>query len=218
MPLASELQNAIKKGLTLTLTNNSTLSYEQAKNYLTITYLDASGQQVDATDRNTHVLSFTVAVKKAEDGGFIAVRQMVLKDVPTHEERSGKLGDADWTFTNNAKITQDDSTKATDSAEDVYRSSVFEKSVAIDGKRQDYITDNTTVNYDDVKDQKLLYRIRLVTTGTETGEILIEDTLPEETELTVSGDKIRLFVDNKQYGWYEGNRWSMDRYDKKRIS
>lgn len=213
--LASELQNAIKKGLTLTLTNNSTLSYEQAKNYLTITYLDASGQQVDATDRNTHVLSFTVAVKKAEDGGFIAVRQMVLKDVPTHEERSGKLGDADWTFTNNAKITQDDSTKATDSAEDVYRSSVFEKSVAIDGKRQDYITDNTTVNYDDVKDQKLLYRIRLVTTGTETGEILIEDTLPEETELTVSGDKIRLFVDNKQYGWYEGNRWSMDRYDKK---
>ena len=87
--------------------------------------------------------------------------------------------------------------------------------MAIDGKRKDYITDNTTVNYDDVKDQKLLYRIRLVTTGTETGEILIEDTLPEETELTVSGDKIRLFVDNKQYGWYEGNRWSMDRYDKK---
>lgn len=42
------------------------------------------------------------------------------------------------------------------------------------GKRDEYITGDTTVNYDDVKDQKLLYRIRLVTTGTETGEILIK--------------------------------------------
>lgn len=213
--IASELQEAIEKGLTLTLTDNSTLNYEQAKDYLTITYLDASNNNVKANDNNTPVLSFTIAVKKAENGGSIAVRQMVLNDVPTHEVRSDKPGNADWTFTNNAEITQDGNTKANASAEDVYRSSVFEKSVAIVGKRQDYITGDTTVNYDDVKDQKLLYRIRLVTTGTETGEILIEDTLPEETELTVSGDKIRLFVDNKQYGWYEGNRWSMDRYDKK---
>ena len=174
--------------------------------------MDASGQQVDANDRTTHVLSFTVAVKKVENGSSIAVRQMVLKDVPTHEERSDKPDGEDWTFTNSAKITQDDSTKATDSAEDVYRSSVFEKSVAIDGKRDNYITGNTTVSYDQVQNQKLLYRIKLVTTGTETdytkdGKILIEDTLPEETELTVSRDKLKLCVDNEWYDWSAGARW-----------
>ena len=158
------------------------------------------------------MLSFTVAVKKAENGSSIAVRQMVLKDVPTHEERSDKPDGEDWTFTNSAKITQDDSTKATDSAEDVYRSSVFEKSVAIDGKRDNYITGNTTVSYDQVQNQKLLYRIKLVTTGTETdytkdGKILIEDTLPEETELTVSRDKLKLCVDNEWYDWSAGGRW-----------
>ena len=212
--IASELQKAIEDGLTLTLTDNSTLNYQQAKDYLTITYLDASNNKVEASDKNTPVLSFTIAVKKAENGGSIAVRQMVLNDVPTHEVRSDKPGNADWTFTNNAKITQDGNTKASDSAEDVYRSSVFEKSVAIDGKRDEYITGDTTVNYDDVKDQKLLYRIRLVTTGTETGEILIKDALPTGTELTVNGDKIRLYVDNERYGWYESSRWSLDRYNK----
>lgn len=205
--IASELQEAIEKGLTLTLTDNSTLNYQQAKDYLTITYLDASNNKVDANDNNTPVLSFTIAVKKAENGPSIAVRQMVLNDVPTHEVRSDKPGNADWTFTNNAEITQDGNTKANASAEDVYRSSVFEKSVAIDGKRQDYITGDTTVNYDDVKDQKLLYRIRLVTTGTETGNIVITDTMPTGTELTVNGDKLRLYVDNEQCSWNPAERW-----------
>ena len=213
--IASELQKAIEKGLTLNLTGNQTLNYKQAKDYLTITYLDAENNNVDANDNNTPVLSFTVAVKKAEGGGSIAVRQMVLKDVPTHEVRSDKPGNADWTFTNNAKITQDGSTKANASAEDVYRSSVFEKSVAIDGKRETYFTGNITVNYDEVKDQKLLYRIRLVTTGTETdytqdGKILIEDTLPTETELTVHRDKLKLCVDNEWYDWSAGGRWHVN--------
>lgn len=206
--IASELQKAIEDGLTLYLTgSNSTLNYAQVEKYLTIAYFDAFNNKVDANDANTHVLSFTVAVKKAEGDDSIAVRQMVLKDVPTHEVRSGKPEGADWIFTNNAKITQDGSTKASDSAEDVYRSSVFEKSVAIDGKRQDYITGDTTVNYDDVKDQKLLYRIRLVTTGTETGNIVITDTMPTGTELTVNGDKLRLYVDNEQCSWNPAERW-----------
>lgn len=213
--LASELQEAIEKGLTLTLTNNRTLNYEQAKKYLTITYLDASNNEVGAKDSTAHVLSFTVAVKTAEDdSSSITVRQMVLNNVPTHEVRSDKPEGADWTFTNNAKITQYGDTKANVSAKDVYRTSVFEKSVAIDGKRQDYITDNTTVNYDEVKDQKLLYRIKLVTTGTETGDIVIKDTLPKGTELAVSGDKIRLCVDNEWYSWYASSRWGLEWYDK----
>ena len=210
--IASELQNAIENGLTLTLTDNRTLNYEQAKDYLTITYLDASNNKVEASDKNTPVLSFAIAVSGAENGGSIAVRQMLLKDVPTHEVRSGKPEGTDWTFTNNAKITQDGNTKANDSAEDVYRSSVFEKSVAIDGKRETYFAGNTTVNYDEVIDQKLLYRIRLVTTGTETGSIVITDTMPEGTELTVNGDKLRLYVDNEQCSWYDSNRWHV-KYD-----
>ena len=207
--LASELQNAIEKGLTLTLTDNSTLNYEQAKKYLNITYLDAYNNEVDAKDSATHVLSFTVAVKTAED---ITVRQMVLKDVPTHEVRSDKPEGADWTFTNNAMIMQDGIEKANDSAKDVYLTSVFEKRVSIDG-RDTYLTEDNKVNYDKIKDQTLMYSIKLVTTGTETGSIKIVDALPKGTNLTVHRDKLRLCVDNEWYDWSAGARWHAEYKD-----
>lgn len=204
--IASELQEAIEKGLTLTLTDNSTLNYEQAKDYLTITYLDASNNKVEVSDKNTPVLSFTIAVKKAENGGSIAVRQMVLNDVPTHEVRSDKLEGADWIFTNNAKITQYGVPKANDSAEDVYRTSVFEKKVSIDG-RDTYLTEDSKVNYDDIQNQTLMYSIKLVTTGTETGNIVIEDILPEGIvfDTTNAANKFKLYVDNVQRAWNGGN-------------
>ena len=212
--IASELQNAIENGLTLTLTNNSTLNYEQAKKYLTITYLDASGNLVNSTNTFTHVLSFTVAVKTAEDGSSITVRQMLLNNVPTHEVRSDKLEGADWTFTNNAKITQNGNIKANDSAEDVYRTSVFEKKVSIDG-RNTYLTEDSKVNYDDIQNQTLMYSIKLVTTGRETGKIVIEDTLPEGTvfDLADAANKFKLYVDNVQRAWSGGN-WLLENYPK----
>ena len=210
--IASELQEAIEKGLTLTLTDNRTLNYAQAEKYLTITYLDASNNKVEANDNNTHVLSFTVAVNTAEDG---TVRQMLLKDVPTHEVRSDKLEGADWTFTNNAKIMQGGNAKANASAKDVYLTSVFEKRVSIDG-RNNYLTKDSKVNYDDIKDQTLMYSIKLVTTGTETGSIDIVDALPKGTELVVSGDKLKLFVDNEQRSWNPADRWKLDWYDKQK--
>ena len=207
--LASELQNAIEKGLTLTLTNNRTLNYAEAEKYLTITYLDAYNNEVGAKDSATHVLSFTVAVKQAENGGSITVRQMVLKDVPTYEERSDKLEGADWTFTNNAKIMQGGNAKANDSAKDVYLTSVFEKKVSIGG-RNNYLTEDSKVNYDDIKDQTLMYSIKLVTTGTETGKIVIEDALPEGVvfDTTNAANKFKLYVDNVQRAWVGGN-WTI---------
>ena len=214
--IASELQEAIEKGLTLNLTGNQTLNYKQAKDYLTITYLDAENKNVDANDNNTPVLSFTVAVKQAENGGSIAVRQMLLNNVPTHEVRSDKPEGEDRTFTNNAKITQDGSTKANDSAKDVYLTSVFEKKVSIDG-RNNYLTEDSKVNYDDIKDQTLMYSIKLVTTGTETGKIVIEDALPEGTKLTVHRDKLRLCVDNEWYDWSAGARWHAN-YEKNKLT
>lgn len=207
--IALELQNAIEEGLTLTLTDNRTLNYAEAKKYLTITYLDAYNNEVDAKDGTTHVLSFTVAVKTAGD---ITVRQMVLKDVPTHEERSDKPEGADWTFTNNAMIMQDGIEKANDSAKDVYLTSVFEKRVSIDG-RDTYLTEDNKVNYDEIKDQTLMYSIKLVTTGTETGKIVIVDALPKGTNLTVHRDKLRLCVDNEWYDWSAGARWHAEYKD-----
>lgn len=205
--IASELQEAIEKGLTLTLTDNHTLNYEQAKKHLIITYYGASGQQVDAKNTTAHVLSFTVAVKTAEDdSSSITVRQMVLNNMPTHEERSGKPEGVDWTFTNNAKITQYGVPKANDSAEDVYRTSVFEKKVSIDG-RDTYLTEDSKVNYDDIQNQTLMYSIKLVTTGTETGNIVIEDILPEGIvfDTTNAANKFKLYVDNVQRAWNGGN-------------
>lgn len=91
------------------------------------------------------------------------------------------------------------------SARDIYRCHrSFEKAVAIDGKRETYLTGDTTVDYAEVKDQTLLYRITLVTSADESGEIVFEDTLPEGTAWGTGGDKNKLFVDGVQQNWYNG--------------
>mgnify|MGYP004654996219 CR=1 FL=1 len=91
------------------------------------------------------------------------------------------------------------------SAGDIYRCHrSFEKAVAIDGKRETYLTGDTTVDYAEVKDQTLLYHITLVTSADENGDIVFEDTLPEGTAWGTGSDKNRLFVDGVQQNWYNG--------------
>ena len=80
----------------------------------------------------------------------------------------------------------------------------FEKAVAIDGKRETCLTGDTTVDYAEVKDQTLLYRITLVTSADESGEIVFEDTLPEGTAWGTGGGNNKLFVDGVQQNWYNG--------------
>ena len=207
--IASELQSAIEAGLELHLTDGTTtLSYAQAQKYLDITYQDANGRAIQPTDGTTHVLRFTVAVKQAEDGSSIAVRRIVLNSVPTHEARGDTPTGAEWTFNNSAKITQDGSEKANASDKDTYHCyRTFEKMVAVDGKRADYITGDTTVNYDEVSGQTLLYRIVLVTSADETGDIEFEDTLPEGTTWGSDKYKNKLYVDGVVRNWREN--WSV---------
>ena len=89
------------------------------------------------------------------------------------------------------------------SARDIYRCHrSFEK--AIDGKRETYLTGDTTVDYAKVKDQTLLYHITLVTSADENGDIVFEDILPEGTAWGKGSDKNRLFVDGVQQNWYNG--------------
>ena len=91
------------------------------------------------------------------------------------------------------------------SARDIYRCHrSFEKAVVLDGKRETYLTGDTTVDYAGVKDQTLLYRITLVTSADENGDIVFEDTLPEGTAWGTGSDKNRLFVDGVQQNWYNG--------------
>ena len=91
------------------------------------------------------------------------------------------------------------------SARDIYRCHrSFEKAVAIDGKRETYLTGDTTVDYAEVKDQTLLYHITLVTSADENGDIVFEDILPEGTAWGKGSDKNRLFVDGVQQNWYNG--------------
>lgn len=91
------------------------------------------------------------------------------------------------------------------SARDIYRCHrSFEKAVAIDGKRETYLTGDTTVDYAEVKDQTLLYRITLVTSADESGDIVFEDILPEGTAWGTGGGNNKLFVDGVQQNWYNG--------------
>lgn len=91
------------------------------------------------------------------------------------------------------------------SARDIYRCHrSFEKAVAIDGKRETYLTGDTTVDYAEVKDQTLLYHITLVTSADENGEIVFEDILPEGTAWGKGSGNNKLFVDGVQQNWYNG--------------
>lgn len=189
---AAELEEALENGLTLTLHDGGTMTYAQAKadKVITVTYYsgaNGTGGTVTANDPSTRVRSFTIQINKA-DGN--PVRRVEVTGIPTHEDRSNVTAGEKWSYKNSVSI-QGTSKSAT--AEDTYHSyKSFEKRVSATSSKNeaDYESGNQTYQYGKVSGKNLHYQLVVQTAAEDDADIVITDTLPENTEFKTNCVKI----------------------------
>lgn len=193
---AAELEKALENGLTLTLHDGGTMNYADAKaaGVIAVTYYsgaDGTGGTVTANDPSTRVRSFTIQINK-EDGN--PVRRVEVKDLPTHEDQSNVPTGEKWTYKNSVSI-QGSSQRA--EAEDTYHSyKSFEKRVSANSDQDEsgYQSGDQTYQYSDLSGNNLHYQLVVQTAAEDDADIVITDTLPENTEfktdwVTIGMDK-----------------------------
>ncbi len=193
--IAKELDDAIKANLTLTMHDNTRLTYAEADaagNTIEMTYYaDRDGTtQVNAGDSSTRVRSFSIHVKAADDQN--PVRSISVTGIPTHEERDDVPTGEVWTYKNTIHI-QGVSGDASDT--DTYRSyKKFEKGVAAtsSGDETGYLTGSNTFEKNDLGGHKLRYQLVLQTDQDDADAIEVTDILPENVGFKVENVKIAL--------------------------
>ena len=193
--IAKELDDAIKANLTLTMHDNTRLTYAQADaegNTIEMTYYaDRDGTtQVNANNSSTRVRSFTIHVKAGD--GQNPVRSISVTGIPTHEERDDVPTGEVWTYKNTIHIQ---GVSGNDSAEDTYRSyKKFEKGVAAksSGDETGYLTGSNSFELSDLSGNNLHYQLVLQTSADDRDEITVTDTLPENVGFKVDNVKIAL--------------------------
>lgn len=192
---AAELDAAIKANLTLTMHDNTTLSYQQAinaGNTIEITYYSGigGGGIVTANDPTTHVCSFAIKVTAGNQNN--PVRSISVTGIPTHEERDDVPTGEVWTYKNTIHI-QGVSGEASDT--DTYRSyKQFEKGVAAksSGDETSYLTGSNSFELSDLSGNNLHYQLVLQTSADDRDEITVTDTLPKNVGFKVDNVKIAL--------------------------
>ena len=181
---AAELEKALENGLTLTLHDGGTMNYADAKaaGVITVTYYsgaNGTGGTVTANDPSTWVRSFTIQINK-EDGN--PVRRVEVKDLPTHEDQRNVPTGEKWTYKNSVSI-QGSSQRA--EAEDTYHSyKSFEKRVSANSDQDEsgYQSGDQTYQYSKLDGKNLHYQLVVQTAAEDDADIVITDTLPENTE------------------------------------
>ena len=193
--IAKELDDAIKANLTLTMLDNTKLTYAQAGNTIEMTYYADrdSTEQVNAGDSSTRVRSFSIHVKAGD--GQNPVRSISVTGIPTHEERDDVPTGEVWTYKNTIHI-QGVSGKASDT--DTYRSyKKFEKGVAAtsSGDETGYLTGSNTFEKNDLGGHKLRYQLVLQTDQDDADAIEVTDILPENVDFAINSVQISLDED-----------------------
>lgn len=193
--IAKELDDAIKANLTLTMHDNTRLTYAQADaegNTIEMTYYaDRDGTtQVNAGDSSIRVRSFTIHVKAGDNQN--PVRSISVTGIPTHEERDDVPTGEVWTYKNTIHI---DGVSGDASDTDTYRSyKQFEKGVAAksSGDETGYLTGSNSFELSDLSGNNLHYQLVLQTSADDRDEITVTDTLPENVGFKVDNVKIAL--------------------------
>lgn len=193
--IAKELDDAIKANLTLTMHNNTKLTYAEAVaagNTIKMTYYAQKNgtEEVDANNSSTRVRSFSIHVKAGDDQN--PVRSISVNGIPTHEERDDVPTGEVWTYKNTIHI---DGVSGNDSAEDTYRSyKQFEKGVAAtsSGNETGYLTGSNSFELSDLSGNNLHYQLVLQTSADDRDKITVTDTLPENVGFKVDNVKIAL--------------------------
>ena len=215
--IAKELDDAIKANLTLTMLDNTKLTYAQADvagNTIEMTYYaDRDGtEQVNAGDSRTRVRSFSIHVKAGD--GQNPVRSISVTGIPTHEKRDDVPTGEVWTYKNTIHI---DGVSGDDSAEDTYRSyKKFEKGVAAksSGDETGYLTGSNSFELSDLSGNNLHYQLVLQTSADDRDEITVTDTLPENVGFKV--DNVKIALDEGDFVKISDKNvdWATAEYDK----
>lgn len=193
--IAKELDDAIKANLTLTMHDNTRLTYAEAVaagNTIKMTYYAQKNgtEEVDANNSSTRVRSFSIHVKAGDDQN--PVRSISVNGIPTHEERDDVPTGEVWTYKNTIHI-DGVSGKASDT--DTYRSyKKFEKGVAAtsSGNETGYLTGSNSFELSDLSGNNLHYQLVLQTSADDRDKITVTDTLPENVGFKVDNVKIAL--------------------------
>lgn len=145
-----------------------------------VTYYDAAGKEVPATDSTIRVKSFKVTVTP-KDGASITAQSMTVgteqSPYKTHIDTTGAKEGATWIVSNTGAVGDRSST-------DTYtftNPKTFDKTVKTGSKdgADIFKSGNANVNYDDVNGT-LTYRLMLTTSANDNNkDIIITDTLPE---------------------------------------
>lgn len=196
--IAKELDDAIKANLTLTMHNNTKLTYAEAVaagNTIEMTYYaDRDGTtQVNAGNSSIRVRSFSIHVKAGDDQN--PVRSISVNGIPTHEERDDVPTGEVWTYKNTIHI---DGVSGDASDTDTYRSyKQFEKGVAAksSGDETGYLTGNNTFEKNDLGGHKLRYQLVLQTDQDDADAIEVTDILPENVDFAINSVQISLDED-----------------------
>lgn len=196
--IAKELDDAIKANLTLTMHDNTRLTYAEAVaagNTIKMTYYAQKNgtEEVDANNSSTRVRSFSIHVKAGD--GQNPVRSISVTGIPTHEERDDVPTGEVWTYQNFMKI---DGVSGNASAKDTYRSyKKFEKGVAAtsSGNETGYLTGSNTFEKNDLGGHKLRYQLVLQTDQDDADAIEVTDILPENVDFKTSSVQISLDED-----------------------
>jgi LPXTG-motif cell wall-anchored protein/uncharacterized repeat protein (TIGR01451 family) len=143
-----------------------------------VTYYDAGGKEVPATDSTTRVKSFKVTVTPTAS---ITAQSMTIgteqSPYKTHIDTTGAEEGSTWTVSNTGTVGKKSST-------DTYsftNPKTFDKAVKTGSKdgADIFKSGNANVNYDDVNGT-LTYRLMLTTSANDNNrDIIITDTLPE---------------------------------------
>ena len=212
--IAKELDDAIKANLTLTMLDNTKLSYQQAINMIEMTYYaDRDGtKQVNAGDSSARVRSFSIHVKAGDDQN--PVRSISVTGIPTHEERDDVPTGEVWTYKNTIHI---DGVNGKASAEDTYHSyKSFEKRVSANSDQDEsgYQSGDQTYQYSKLDGKDLHYQLVVQTAAEEDANIVITDTLPENVGFKV--DNVKIALDEGDFVKISGKNvdWATAEYDK----
>ena len=199
--IAKELDDAIKANLTLTMHNNTKLTYAQAVaagntiNTIEMTYYAQKNgtEEVDANNSSTRVRSFSIHVKAGDNQN--PVRSISVTGIPTHEKRDDVPTGEVWTYKNTIHI---DGVNGKASDTDTYRSyKKFEKGVAAtsSGNETGYLTGSNTFEKNDLGGHKLRYQLVLQTDQDDADAIEVTDILPENVDFKTSSVQISLDED-----------------------
>lgn len=215
--IAKELDDAIKANLTLTMHDNTRLTYAEAVaagNTIKMTYYAQKNgtEEVDANNSSTRVRSFTIHVKAGDDQN--PVRSISVNGIPTHEERDDVPTGEVWTYKNTIHI---DGVSGKASAKDTYRSyKKFEKGVAAtsSGDETGYLTGSNSFELSDLSGNNLHYQLVLQTSADDRDKITVTDTLPENVGFKV--DNVKIALDEGDFVKIKDKKvdWATAEYDK----